>query len=125
MFDLIDYLAMFTSSFVVVFLLGLQSKHVHKSKYFAAAMTSVGISIAQFVFVKYAVNGNILVLIVSAIGGAIGIALSIYVHDHHIEKLYQKNMRTHRIDSFLTASNFDKKEWRNSLNLKQSKTNND
>jgi hypothetical protein len=77
---------MFASSFVVVFLLGLQSKNVNKSRYVAAAITSVGISVAQFVFVKYAANGNWLVLFVSALGGAMGIAFSIYVHDHHIEK---------------------------------------
>ena len=52
----------------------------------AAAITSVGISVAQFAFVKYAANGNWLVLIISALGGAMGIAFSIYVHDHHIEK---------------------------------------
>ena len=86
MFSPLDYVAMFVSSFVVVFLLGLQSKNVNKSRYVAAAITSVGISIAQFAFVKYAANGNWLVLIISALGGAMGIAFSIYVHDHHIEK---------------------------------------
>lgn len=107
MFSIADYCAMFFSSLVVVFLLGLQSKNVNRSRYIAAAITSVGISVAQFMFVKYAVNGNWFVLVVSALGGAIGIVLSIYVHDHHIEKSSRKKL-THKNDSLSITSNFDK-----------------
>lgn len=94
MYSWIDYGAMFVSSFVVVFLLGLQSKNVNRSRYVAAAITSVGISVAQFVFVKYAANGHWLVMFVSAFGGALGIVTSIYVHDHHIEKFIRKKTQS-------------------------------
>lgn len=91
MYSLGDYAAMYVSSFVVVFLLGLQSKNVNRSRYVAAALTSIGISLSQFVFVKYAANGSYFVLFVMALGGAMGIVTSIYVHDHHIERWFGKH----------------------------------
>jgi uncharacterized oligopeptide transporter (OPT) family protein len=81
-----DYLAMFLSNFFVVFLLGLQSKNVHQSRYVAAMVTSFGISIANFVFVKYAATGSYGVFFACAAGGSLGIAFSIWFYKHVIER---------------------------------------
>lgn len=81
-----DYLLMFVSSFFVVFLLGLQSKNVNQSRYVAAIITSFGISLAQFFFVKYAANGDYIVFMVCAIGGCMGIAFSIWFYDNVLRR---------------------------------------
>ncbi len=83
------YLLIFCSSFVVVFLLGLQSKNVNQGRYVAAMLTSLGISVSQFVFVKYAAVGSLDVLFVSAAGGVLGIASSMWFHRHVIEKRFK------------------------------------
>ena len=77
-----DYFAMFFASFTVVFLLGLQSKNVNQSRYFAAILTSFGISASNFTFVKYASNGNSTAFWVCAAGGCLGIAFSIWFYDN-------------------------------------------
>ena len=75
------YLVMFCTSFCSVFLLGIQSKNVNQSRYIAAIITSMGISIAQFVFVKYSASGDLTALAVMSVGGCMGIASSIFMHD--------------------------------------------
>ena len=77
---------MLCASFVVVFLLGLQSKNVNQGRYLAAILTSAGISVAQFMFVKFAAAGTPLVLLFSLMGGCAGIAFSIWFHQHFIER---------------------------------------
>lgn len=81
-----DCVIVFVSAFFLVGLLGMQSKNVMHSKYAAAAITSMLISVSNFIFVKYAATGGLTVLFFTAIGGACGIIASIYVHDHHIMK---------------------------------------
>lgn len=83
---LIDYLTMFWSNFFVVFLLGLQSKNVVNGHYTAAVITSLGISVANFIFVKYAVTGSYDVFAVCALGGCTGIAVSIWFYKKLIER---------------------------------------
>lgn len=85
-YEFADYAVMFWSNFFIVFLLGLQSKNVNASRYVAAVFTSLGISLGQFVFVKYAVNGSYLVFFVCAIGGASGIAFSIWFYKKYMER---------------------------------------
>ncbi|WP_374335502.1 hypothetical protein [Methyloversatilis sp.] len=75
------WLLMFLSNFVVVFLLGIQSKNVMHSRYIAAVVTSFGISVGQFLFTKFAATGGMLEFIVCASGGCAGIAFAIYFHD--------------------------------------------
>lgn len=77
---------MFFSNFFVVFLLGLQSKNVNQGKYFAAVTTSFGISVSQFIFVKYVAHGSYLTFAICATGGCFGIAFSIWFYKHFIEK---------------------------------------
>lgn len=83
---ILDYATIFVATFFLVGLLGLQSKHVMHSKYLAAAVTSMMISVSNFVFVHYAATGNLSVLLVTAIGGAMGVVTSIYVHDNYLMK---------------------------------------
>lgn len=76
-----DFFTMFWSNFFVVFLLGLQSKNVNQSRYVAAVVTSFGISVAQFIFVKYAATGSYDAFFICAAGGCSGIAFSIWFYD--------------------------------------------
>ena len=85
MHTMIDYGLMFLSSFILVTLFGLQSKNVQHSRYFPAFFISIGISISNFIFVKYAATGSYDVLISTASGGAFGIITAIYVHDKAVE----------------------------------------
>lgn len=85
-YDIYDYMAMFFANFFVVFLLVLQSKNVMQSRYVAAVVTSVGISIANFTFIKYAASGTLDAFTVCAIGGCLGIAASIWFYDNLIRE---------------------------------------
>lgn len=85
-----DYLAMYWSSFLVVFLLGLQSKNVTHSRYVAAILTSFGISVGQFLFAKYAATGNMTAFLVCAAGGCTGIAFSIWFYDKFMRHRHAK-----------------------------------
>lgn len=80
----------FFAAFFMVGLLGFQSKNIQHSKYIAAAMTSMGISLANFIFVKVVATGNINTLFVAMIGGALGIMTAIYAHDHFYMKKEEK-----------------------------------
>ncbi len=85
-----DYVLLFFAAFFMVGLLGLQSKNVQHSKYIAAAITSMGISLANFVFVKAVAIGGYDTLLVVMVGGASGIMTAIYTHDHHLMKRKRK-----------------------------------
>ena len=78
---ILDYTILFFASFSLVGLLGLQSKNVQGSKYIAAAVTSVAISIANFFFVKIVASGNYEALAIASVGGALGIMTAIYIYD--------------------------------------------
>lgn len=85
-YELSDYFGMFWSNFSVVFLLGLQSKNVNQSRYMAAVVTSFGISVGQFLFVKYASSGSLFAFGICAAGGCAGIAFSIWFYANFMEK---------------------------------------
>lgn len=82
----LDYLLMFTGSFVLVFLLGIQSRNVVAGRYLAAVATSFGISVSNFIFVKFAATGSYDVFFVNAAGGCLGIAGSIWFYKHILER---------------------------------------
>jgi hypothetical protein len=70
------------SSFTSVFLMGLQTKNVMYSRYGLAFLTSLGIGGTQLVFVRFAANDSVpLVLLFGVVPAALGICCSIYVHD--------------------------------------------
>ena len=83
---MMDYIILFTASFFLVGLLGLQSKNVQNSQYLMAALTSVAISVANFVFVKLVATGGIGLMVAGATGGACGIIVAIYAHDHLLSR---------------------------------------
>lgn len=90
---ILEMLVLFVATFANVFLLGFQSKNVHQSRYIMAACTSFGISLANYVFVKMAVDGNSLAFIVtSGLGGSLGIMMAIWAHDKFVgaEKVIPK-----------------------------------
>ena len=81
---------LFFAAFFMVGLLGLQSKNVQHSRYLAAAMTSMGISLSNYIFVKSVAVGGIDTLLIVMVGGASGIMAAIYAHDHHLMKRSKK-----------------------------------
>ena len=83
---MIDYIILFIASFLLVGLLGLQSKNVQHSRYLSAALTSMAITIANFVFVKVVATGGLDMMFTGMVGGACGIIVAIYAHDHHLMK---------------------------------------
>ena len=87
---MIQYIILFIASFFLVGLLGLQSKNVQHSRYLAAALTSMAISLSNFVFVKAVAVGGYDTLLVVMVGGASGIMSAIYAHDHHLMKEEKK-----------------------------------
>jgi len=86
---LADYGLMYVASFAMVFLLGLQSKNVIAGRYIAAIITSIGISTANFTFVKYAAAGTWQAFVVCAAGGAAGIAGSIWFYEHVLSRRFR------------------------------------
>jgi hypothetical protein len=82
-----SFLPLFFASFAVVFLLGLQSKNVNQGRYFWAVLTSFGISLSNFTFVHYAATGDLKTFWVSAAGGCIGMAASIWFHQNIITRI--------------------------------------
>lgn len=92
-YDFADVITMLVGSFVVVFLLGLQSRNVNMGRYVAAIVTSVGISVSQFIFVKYAASGNIWALLISTVGGCLGVASSIWFWKNIMERKYHGNKK--------------------------------
>lgn len=91
---LADYLLMFCGSFVLVFLLGIQSRNVVAGRYLAAIVTSFGISVSNFIFVKYAATGSYDVFFVNAVGGCLGIAGSILFSKHILERKRADNRQS-------------------------------
>jgi len=83
---MIQYIILFIASFFLVGLLGLQSKNVQHSRYLAAALTSMSITVANFVFVKSVATGGFDMMFTGMVGGACGIIVAIYAHDHHLMK---------------------------------------
>lgn len=81
-----SYAMMFFSNFFVVFLLGLQSRNVNAGRYIPAVIASVGISLANFTFIKFAATGSYVVLAVCTAGGCFGIAFSIWFYQNVMEK---------------------------------------
>ena len=86
MIDLLDCLLIFCGSFVLVFLLGIQSRNVVAERYMAAMLTSFGISVSNFIFLKYAATGALDVFFANAAGGCLGIVGSIFFYKNIIER---------------------------------------
>ena len=82
-----DHLLLFVSTFANVFLLGFNSKNIMHSRYVLAFFTSLGITLAQYFFVRYAAEGGGLTfLMISGAGGSLGIISAIWIHDNFTSK---------------------------------------
>jgi len=84
--SLTDAAIIFLGAYTVVFLLGLQSRNVVAGRYVAAMLTSAGISLSQFIFVKYAASGSLAVLTISTMGGCLGIASAIWFYKNVMDR---------------------------------------
>jgi uncharacterized BrkB/YihY/UPF0761 family membrane protein len=80
----------FTAAFAQVFLLGLNSKMLRDDRILAGAVTSFGITIAQYGMVWAVTNAGLSAesyILWAGMGGSAGITLSQYVY-----KWYEKRM---------------------------------
>jgi hypothetical protein len=73
-------LALFASTFALVFFLGLQSLNVNHGRYLAAFLTSFGIGISNLVLFKLAPDAGGLQIAAFLAGGPFGIISSMWVH---------------------------------------------
>lgn len=73
-------LALFTSTFVLVFALGLQSLNVNNGHYRAAAFTSFAIGSMQMILFKLAPDASWSEIAAFLSGGPFGITTSMWAH---------------------------------------------
>lgn len=72
---------LFSSSFTIVCLLGLQSQFVRDKQVLTAFVTSLGIGICQVMQYKLAPDATFIESGFFILGGAFGIVSSIYIHN--------------------------------------------
>ena len=79
---------LFLSSFLIVFLLGLQSKNVNGNHYLLAALTSAGIGICNFYVIRSVPAQQLTwqAFLGYVSGGPVGIVLSMWIHDKFVKK---------------------------------------
>lgn len=79
---------LFLASFLIVFLLGIQQLNVEHRKYLYSAITSVGITSANYFLFKKLPTSNfeIVQFIFFSSGGALGVIASMYIHDKLMPK---------------------------------------
>lgn len=92
--SLVDIGIVFFTNFLMVFLLGIQSKNVMNSLHLAASVTTVLILSAQTVFIQYVKDITAPIFFISAIGCIAGINCSILFYD----KIMKKQKTTLSID---------------------------
>jgi len=83
-------LALFASTFCLVFFLGLQSLNVNRGHYSAAFFTSFGIGIGQLVLYKLAPDANGSEIAAYLIGGPLGITASMWFHRRFFRSIQAK-----------------------------------
>ncbi|MCX7144495.1 MAG: hypothetical protein NT123_26400 [Proteobacteria bacterium] len=79
-------LALFASTFIVVFALGLQSLNVNGGHYVAAFITSFVIGGSQLALYKLVPDANLLQIVAYMTGGPFGIVASMWAHRRTIGK---------------------------------------
>lgn len=96
----LDYVILFVGSYFSIGLLGIQSKNVQKSKYFAAGFTSMLITLANAIFVKYMATGGVFQIAIAGIGASCGIMSSIWFYDNVLSKKNLTKEQTDVINAF-------------------------
>ena len=77
---------LFLSSFLGVFLLGLQQQNVIHGHYKLAGFTSMLIAVTQYGIITGVVANGPIAIVIIGIGGALGITTSMYAHRKWIKK---------------------------------------
>lgn len=77
---------LFLASFTTVLLIGVQQLNVEHRKYLRAIVTSIGISVANYLLYKILSSGDLQFyqFLVFSVGGALGIISAMWVHDHFL-----------------------------------------
>lgn len=83
-------LALFASTYILVFALGLQSLNVNNGHYWAAAFTSLFIGASQLVLFKLAPNANLGEMLAFVSGGPLGIISSMRAHPYLV-RVFKRN----------------------------------
>lgn len=83
-------LALFVSTFVLVFALGLQSLNVNGRHFAAAFFTSFAIGASNLVLFKLAPNAGAMDIVAFMIGGPLGIITSMWAHPRLIKMMRRK-----------------------------------
>lgn len=83
-------LALFCSTFVLVFALGAQSLNVNNGHYVAAALTSLVIGAGQMVLFKLAPEASWSEIAAFVSGGPFGITASMWAHPHLVRVLKRR-----------------------------------
>lgn len=84
-------LALFGSTFVLVFFLGLQTINVARGHYLPAFLTSIGIGISNLILFKLAPDANGLEIIAFLMGGPFGVVAAMWSHTR-IAKMLANNV---------------------------------
>lgn len=87
-------LALFASTFVLVFALGLQSLNVNRGHYRAAFFTSFLISGGNLALFKLAPDATTVEMIAFILGGPFGIIASMWVHPRMVRR-FKKQEASH------------------------------
>lgn len=77
-------IALFLSTFVLVFALGFQSQNVNGGHYKSAAITSFAIGAGQMVLYKLAPSADWLEITAYLCGGPLGIVFSMWAHRRYM-----------------------------------------
>jgi len=87
-------LALFVSTFVLVFALGAQSLNVNNGHYRAAALTSLVIGAGQMVLFKLAPEASWSEVAAFLLGGPFGITASMWAHPQMVSVLNRRKNRS-------------------------------
>jgi hypothetical protein len=82
----VSELALFVSTFLLVFCLGLQSQNVNGGHYAAAFITSFGIGAGNLVVLKLAPDASWSEALAYLLGGPFGIVMSMTAHRRWVRK---------------------------------------
>lgn len=78
---------LFFTTFVGVFLLGFQQQNVSGGHYRMAAITSSAIALTQYLMIINVVDSGWVGVLYMALGGSMGITLSMYIHKKWRDKI--------------------------------------
>jgi len=88
--DILNAAALFASTFVLVFFLGMQSLNVNGGHTVAAIFTSFGIGVGNIIVLKLAPSAGLVEIAAFLCGGPVGIYASMRVHRKFFKKKHIK-----------------------------------